>query len=281
MNRAYHAEHFRCGKCQEVIGGNKYTTEEGKAICLSCHTTHHADECQGCGKKITLGQKRMSHGNKHWHEECFICEKCENNLVLGSFSLGDEKVVCNKCYQQKKSKMCCTCGEEIRPGSQLVEHDLLFYHSDCFCCNNCRQPIRSNFMENDGAFYCPGCHRNLFSEKCAQCNLPILGDGVSYNNQVWHDSCFGCYNCHESLSTRKFLIRYGNRYCNRCYEDIFAKQCHSCCKKIKDGQYLTTNDLFWHNDCFKCADCHRDLGHSGFHMVDEKTYCSDCPTSVY
>jgi recombinational DNA repair protein (RecF pathway) len=44
---------------------------------------------------------------------------------------------------------------------------------------------------------------------------------------------------------------------------------------------LTTNDLFWHNDCFKCADCHKDLGHIGFHMVNEKTYCSDCPGSVY
>ncbi|XP_028412546.1 zinc finger protein 239-like isoform X2 [Dendronephthya gigantea] len=281
MNHTYHAEHFRCGKCEETIGEKRYTTEGNQAICLSCHTAHLADDCQACGKKITIGQKRMSHGSKNWHEECFICEKCRSNLVLGSFNISDEKVICGKCYQQTKSKMCCTCGEEIKAGSSLIEHDGLFYHSDCFCCKSCRQPIKSNFMENEGSFYCPSCHRNLFSEKCVQCGLAIVGDGVTYNNEVWHDSCFGCYNCQQPLSTRKFLIREGNRYCNCCYEDIFAKQCHSCCKKIKDGAYLTTNDLYWHSDCFKCTDCHKDLGHIGFHMVNEKTYCSDCPRSVF
>lgn len=279
MNGAWHAEHFCCAKCGEMITGKKYTKDQEKPLCLNCHATYYAAECKGCRKKIVIGQKRLSHDDTHWHDECFICEKCENTLVLGSFNIADEKVVCVECYQQKKIKLCYKCGDEIKAGSPLVAHSNQLYHNDCFCCKSCSQPISTGFMEHEGFFYCTKCHHKLFSQKCAQCDLPVIGDGVTYNDEVFHGSCFDCFYCHKPISSKKFLVRFGNRYCSGCYEKMFAKECNSCCELIKDEDYLMANELSWHNKCFTCTNCEKDLESIGFHMVDKKIYCPECPES--
>ncbi|XP_046848795.1 transforming growth factor beta-1-induced transcript 1 protein-like isoform X3 [Xenia sp. Carnegie-2017] len=278
MGKTYHAEHFRCRICKKVIGEGKYTTENDEVVCVECHKLHYAEECVSCGKKITLGQKSLSIGQKHWHEKCFTCDECDVQMVRGTFKLGNGKVLCSKCYQQKNNRICCTCGEPIKSGQQWLEHDELFYHAECFRCKNCQREITSKFKEKSGFFYCTDCHRDLFAKKCKQCGQAVLEDGITYDNEIWHNACFVCHNCKQPLSTRKFLLRDGLRYCNICYEDMFAKQCHSCGKKIKGGAYLTTNNLFWHSDCFKCADCHIDLSNIGFHMFGDNTYCSNCPS---
>lgn len=281
MNRTWHAEHFCCSKCKEMITKNQYTTEKEKPICLSCHAIHFAEECEGCGKKIVIGEKRVSHGKKHWHDECFICEKCGNTLVLGSFNIADEKVVCRQCYGQNKSKLCCKCGVEIKVKNQWIDYNNQYYHSACFCCQSCHQPISSGFMEHEESFYCTACYQILFSQKCARCGLPVTGNGVTYSDQVWHTSCFDCFCCRQPISSHKFREHSGDRYCNDCYEKMFRKECHSCCELIKDDAYFTTDDLFWHNGCLTCANCQKDLGSIGFHMVEQETYCSECAEKVY
>ena len=277
MNYSWHAEHFCCAKCGEGITENEYTKDQEQPICLSCHETHIAPECKGCTKKIVIGKKILSYGDTHWHDECFICEKCENTLVLGSFNIANDKVVCIECYQQNKRKLCSKCGDEIKAGSQLIAYGSEFYHDSCFCCKSCCQPISNGFIEHEGSSYCKKCHHDLFSEKCVQCGLPVTGNGVTYNNEAWHNSCFECFYCHTPISSQRFLVRFGNRYCNGCYQNMFAKECHTCSELIKDEDYLTANDLSWHNQCFKCANCQRNLGNVGFHMVEQKTYCPECP----
>jgi LIM domain len=51
-------------------------------------------------------------------------------------------------------------------------------------------------------------------------------------NKDWHSSHFCCWQCDESLTGNRYVLRDDHPYCIKCYESVFANQCEECNKTI-------------------------------------------------
>lgn len=62
----------------------------------------------------------LSYKEKHWHEACFLCNKCRISLVDKQFGSKAEKIYCGNCYDSQFASRCDGCGEVFRAGEFLV-----------------------------------------------------------------------------------------------------------------------------------------------------------------
>lgn len=44
----------------------------------------------------------------------------------------------------------------------------------------------------------------------------------------WHSGHFCCWNCDESLTGQRYVLREEHPYCIKCYETVFANNCEEC-----------------------------------------------------
>lgn len=59
----------------------------------------------------------LSYKEKHWHEACFLCNKCRVSLVDKQFGSKAEKIYCGNCYDAQFASRCDGCGEVFRAGT--------------------------------------------------------------------------------------------------------------------------------------------------------------------
>lgn len=48
----------------------------------------------------------------------------------------------------------------------------------------------------------------------------------------WHSGHFCCWQCDESLTGQRYVLREDHPYCIKCYENVFANPCEECNKII-------------------------------------------------
>lgn len=58
----------------------------------------------------------LSYKDKHWHEACFLCNKCRVSLVDKQFGSKVDKIYCGNCYDAQFASRCDGCGEIFRAG---------------------------------------------------------------------------------------------------------------------------------------------------------------------
>jgi hypothetical protein len=51
-------------------------------------------------------------------------------------------------------------------------------------------------------------------------------------NKDWHSGHFCCWQCDESLTGQRYVLRDDHPYCIKCYESVFANPCDECDKTI-------------------------------------------------
>lgn len=69
-----------------------------------------------------------------------------------------------------------------------------------------------------------------------------------------------CSFCDESLSNTKFVTVEARPSCFKCYELNFANACEACKQPIGPGSKdVDVRNKHWHEDCFKCAPCGKQL----------------------
>lgn len=51
-------------------------------------------------------------------------------------------------------------------------------------------------------------------------------------NKDWHSGHFCCWQCDESLTGQRYVLRDEHPYCIKCYESVFANGCEECNKTI-------------------------------------------------
>lgn len=67
--------------------------------------------------------KDLSYKEKHWHEACFLCNKCRISLVDKQFGSKAEKIYCGNCYDVAFASRCDGCGEVFRAGKFNIQYD--------------------------------------------------------------------------------------------------------------------------------------------------------------
>ncbi|XP_021917362.1 uncharacterized protein LOC110828708 isoform X1 [Zootermopsis nevadensis] len=280
MSKDWHSGHFCCWQCDESLTGQRYVLRDDHPYCIKCYESVFANACEECSKTIGIDSKDLSYKDKHWHEACFLCNKCRVSLVDKQFGSKADKIYCGNCYDAQFASRCDGCGEIFRAGTKKMEYKTRQWHEKCFCCCVCKTAIGTkSFIPREQEIYCATCYEEKFATRCVKCNKIITSGGVTYKNEPWHRECFTCTHCNTSLAGQRFTSRDEKPYCAECFGELFAKRCTACSKPITGiggTRFISFEDRHWHNDCFICATCKTSLVGRGFITDADDIICPEC-----
>ncbi|KAH6927982.1 hypothetical protein HPB50_010213 [Hyalomma asiaticum] len=112
--------------------------------------------------------------------------------------------------------------------------------------------------------------------------LVFSGEYTKAMNKDWHSSHFCCWQCDDSLTGQRYVLRDEHPYCVRCYEQVFANSCEECSKAIGiDSKDLSYKEKHWHEACFLCSKCRVSLVDKPFGSKAEKVYCAACYDAAF
>lgn len=72
-------EHFKCQKCNEVIGSKSYHLVNKVQHCTQCFETLFNKLCKKCSEKIV--GRHISINQNAWHPDCFNCSVILSNFL--------------------------------------------------------------------------------------------------------------------------------------------------------------------------------------------------------
>ncbi|KRX65517.1 Four and a half LIM domains protein 2, partial [Trichinella britovi] len=88
---------------------------------------------------------------------------------------------------------------------------------------------------------------------------------------------FKCWNCEQSLTGQRYILRDEHPHCVKCYESLFANTCDECGKPIGiDSKDLTYKEKHWHENCFLCSMCKISLVDKPFGCKNDRIFCANC-----
>ncbi|RWS26782.1 LIM domain-containing protein-like protein [Leptotrombidium deliense] len=135
MNKDWHTQHFCCWQCDETLTGQRYVLREEHPYCVRCYESMFANICEECNKAVGIDAKfstslstlsinknapnfnyDLSYKDKHWHEDCFVCNKCKVSLVDQPFGSKAERVFCGSCYDSAFASRCDACVQPFKAG---------------------------------------------------------------------------------------------------------------------------------------------------------------------
>lgn len=75
-------------------------------------------------------------------------------------------------------------------------------------------------------------HISLLNSDFSCLQLIFSGEYTKAMNKDWHSGHFCCWQCDESLTGQRYVLRDEHPYCIKCYESVFANGCEECNKII-------------------------------------------------
>ncbi|XP_069731484.1 four and a half LIM domains protein 3 isoform X1 [Phaenicophaeus curvirostris] len=277
-------ECFDCDNCKESLYGRKYIQMDNGPYCIPCYDAHFANTCDECKELIGHDCRELYYEDRHYHEHCFRCFRCDRSLADEPFTCQGEELLCNDCYCSEFSSKCVACEKTVMPGSRKLEYNGQTWHEHCFICSSCQQPIGSrSFIPDQKDYYCVPCYENKFAPRCTRCKKTLTKGGVTYRDEPWHKECFVCTGCKTPLAGQQFTSQDDNPYCIKCFGNLYAKKCSACTKPITGfggGKYVSFEDRHWHHNCFNCARCNTSLVGKGFIPDNDEILCRDCSSDL-
>ena len=71
--------------------------------------------------------------------------------------------------------------------------------------------------------------------------LIFSGEYTKAMSKDWHLGHFSCWQCDESLTGQRYVLRDEHPYCVKCYETVFANSCDDCSRTIGIDSKVTLN----------------------------------------
>lgn len=86
-----------------------------------------------------------------------------------------------------------------------------------------------------------------------------------------------CDKCSGSLIGKQYLMQDSLKFCIECYESTYCNNCKICGELIKtDQQDITYKGMHFHDTCFTCAGCEKQLANVSFIYKDDRFTCAEC-----
>lgn len=147
--KCYEKNHTKkCKECKEKITGNYFTVDD-KFYCSGCYKKKHGDpdgklRCEVCKEEI--GGQVIRAVGVAFHAACFKCTVCKRDLAdkdVGFTTDPDNKLFCQKDYNEKYAPRCCSCTLPIAPKDGETTAQRLTaldkdWHPECFKCDDCK-----------------------------------------------------------------------------------------------------------------------------------------------
>ncbi|NXA14862.1 PDLI5 protein, partial [Sapayoa aenigma] len=153
---------------------------------------------------------------KSWHPEEFNCVHCKTSMAYIGFVEEKGMLYCEVCYEKFFAPECSKCQRKIL--GEVINALKQTWHVSCFVCVACHNPIRNNvFHLEDGDPYCETDYYALFGTMCRGCEFPIeAGDRfLEALGHTWHDTCFVCSVCSDSLEGQTFFSKKDKPLCKK------------------------------------------------------------------
>ncbi|XP_064004419.1 PDZ and LIM domain protein 5 isoform X7 [Pogoniulus pusillus] len=153
---------------------------------------------------------------KSWHPEEFNCAHCKTSMAYIGFVEEKGALYCEGCYEKFFAPECSRCQRKIL--GEVINALKQTWHVSCFVCAACHNPIRNNvFHLEDGDPYCETDYYALFGTMCHGCEFPIeAGDRfLEALGHTWHDTCFVCSVCSDSLEGQTFFSKKDKPLCKK------------------------------------------------------------------
>ncbi|XP_055577890.1 PDZ and LIM domain protein 5 isoform X1 [Falco cherrug] len=153
---------------------------------------------------------------KSWHPEEFNCAHCKTSMAYIGFVEEKGALYCEGCYEKFFAPECSKCQRKIL--GEVINALKQTWHVSCFVCVACHNPIRNNvFHLEDGDPYCETDYYALFGTMCHGCEFPIeAGDRfLEALGHTWHDTCFVCSVCSDSLEGQTFFSKKDRPLCKK------------------------------------------------------------------
>ncbi|XP_072940450.1 protein espinas isoform X3 [Epargyreus clarus] len=187
------------------------------------------------------------------------------------------------CQHHGTTVECMGCTKPIRSGNIAIQAPRIgeeaTFHPACFSCSECDELlVELAYCALDGRLYCVRHYAERLKPRCHACDeLIFSGEYTKAMNKDWHSGHFCCWQCDESLTGQRYVLREEHPYCIKCYESVFANGCEECNKIIGiDSKDLSYKDKHWHEACFLCAKCRVSLVDKQFGSKLDKIYCGNC-----
>ena len=189
----------------------RYVLRDDHPYCIKCYENVFANNCDECGKIIGIDSKDLSYKEKHWHEACFLCNKCRTSLVDKQFGSKADRIYCGPCYDAQFATRCDGCGDVFKAGMKKMEYKTRQWHEKCFVCCTCKNPIGTkSFIPKEHDIYCAKCYEEKFATKCIKCSkvraniitllTPWSGQIASYQFLLYKYFLFSVFEILDSLS---------------------------------------------------------------------------------
>ncbi|XP_031814651.1 four and a half LIM domains protein 2 isoform X1 [Sarcophilus harrisii] len=149
-----------------------------------------------------------------------------------------------------------------------------------FDCHHCSESLfgRKYILREEDP-YCVKCFESLYSNTCEECKKPIGCDckDLSYKDRHWHENCFHCFQCKNSLVDKPFAAKDEHLLCTECYSNEYSSKCSECKKTIMPGtRKMEYRGNSWHETCFICHRCQQPIGTKSFIPKDDQNFCVPC-----
>jgi len=193
---------------------------------------------------------------------------------------------------------CKVCDHPIENQGELFRCMGNAYHRDCVSCDDCGEPINSQFYIVDGKILCKNSYKKLYlSEKCFGCGQVAnpRDQLLRVNNKVFHLDCFSCNVCGVQLysldgdgnhsGADEFVIDEEEGLL--CAKHGAKYDCVACGEPVPNSEAVQTSfedgkTAVFHSKCFRCAKCKKaiaDLGGS-YVMYGDSVLCQDDYTAL-
>ncbi|CAF1222944.1 unnamed protein product [Rotaria sordida] len=104
-DQPWHRECFTCTNCKNSLASQRFTARDGHPYCSDCFARLFAKRCFACAKPITGvgGTRYISFEDRHWHNDCFVCQRCRSSLVGRGFLTEGPNIICPDCGKREPS----------------------------------------------------------------------------------------------------------------------------------------------------------------------------------
>lgn len=190
--------------------------------------------CHQCDLPIEGRVVALRSLTQRWHPQCFACYICGTSLEALEISPEPD----DRRAERLERIQARTRGEllEEKEGQTMAEDG--------------DEKLR---------FYCHLDWHELFAPRCKHCTTPIIGEHVVALGEHWHYGHFFCAECGDPFEQGMTHIeKDGYAWCLACQTKRTERRAPKCkkCKCPVIGNYIQALGGEWHDDCFKCADCH-------------------------
>jgi len=141
---------------------------------------------------------------------------------------------------------CTSCGKTVYPG-ELVQYDLKPYHSACMRCSECsKETTMSNVAQFEGKLFCLRCfEKGGYARK--QAAVKFVAKTTT------------------APASGRFATLGGG-----------GNKCYTCQTTVYPAETLMFEQRPYHQKCFKCLNCKKEMTVNQAEHKGDKVYCQKC-----